>query len=562
MALSQNYMSVSRRPPDVEDYIDMMRRYRSWIIGPMFAGLVCAVVVAFLWPDTYISTAVMRITPQQVPERLVPSAVNSAMAERVNAMMQEILSRSSISELIQRPSLDLYKRDRARKPMEDVVEDMRKTIKINMLDTPTGGGGRRVTSAFTIQFSYPDRYKAQAVVRELVTKFTEQNVTVLKNQANLTANFLGDEFKTAKVDMERLDVQITQFKTENAGRLPEQLQTNINNLNSLQGQLGSLNEALNRNQQEKMMLDTQLQNLRNQAAFITANMEELVTTSGAQAVQNERLIGLNRTILDNETRLAASREMYKDEHPNIREIMSTLKVLKAERDMLEKRELEYQAKLAATPTTTRTIRNPSMLKAMEDNKASIASVQVQIQGKDVDIQERIKQQADVSKMIQVYQAKIEMSPPLEQRYAALLRDYAMAKSKYEDMTRRRESAETAQNLEERKAGENLEVLDPASLPEKPSEPNRLVIAAAGTGIGLVLGVVLAAIKEMKDTSLKNLKDVRAYTNLPILSSVPLLENALLVRRKRRMFWLAWSSAIIIGTVAMSGSMYYYYFGHG
>ena len=63
---------------------------------------------------------------------------------------------------------------------------------------------------------------------------------------------------------------------------------------------------------------------------------------------------------------------------------------------------------------------------------------------------------------------------------------------------------------------------------------------------------------MKDTSLKNLKDVRVYTNLPVLSSIPLLENALLVRRKRRLFWLAWSSAIVIGTIAMSGSMFYYF----
>jgi hypothetical protein len=39
--------STSRRPPDVEDYIDMLRRYRSWLIGPMFAGLVIAVVVGF-----------------------------------------------------------------------------------------------------------------------------------------------------------------------------------------------------------------------------------------------------------------------------------------------------------------------------------------------------------------------------------------------------------------------------------------------------------------------------------------------------------------------------------
>ena len=75
----------------------------------------------------------------------------------------------------------------------------------------------------------------------------------------------------------------------------------------------------------------------------------------------------------------------------------------------------------------------------------------------------------------------------------------------------------------------------------------------------MLGIVIAGAREMKDTSLKNLKDVRAYTNLPVLSSVPLLENALLVRRKRRLFWLAWSSAFIFGTAAMSGSAYYYYF---
>ena len=121
-------------------------------------------------------------------------------------------------------------------------------------------------------------------------------------------------------------------------------------------------------------------------------------------------------------------------------------------------------------------------------------------------------------------------------------------------------SETASNLEERKAGENLEILDAPSLPEQASEPNRLFIAGVGTGLGLFFGVLMAGVKEMKDTSLKNLKDVRAYTNLPVLSSIPLLENGLLVRRKRRLFWLAWSTAIIVGTIAMSGSMYYYYFG--
>jgi len=120
-----NYVSVSRRPPDIEDYIDMLRRHRSWIIGPMFAGLVASVVVAFLWPDTYRSMAVMRITPQQVSERLVPSEVTQQMGERLQQMEQEILSRSSLNELIMRPSLDLYKKDRQQRPLEDIIQDMR-----------------------------------------------------------------------------------------------------------------------------------------------------------------------------------------------------------------------------------------------------------------------------------------------------------------------------------------------------------------------------------------------------------------------------------------------------
>src|SRR5258708_2089244 len=158
MAAAQNFVSVSRRPPDIEDYIDMLRRYRSWLIGPAFIGLVGSVVVAFLWPDTFVSQAVMRITPQQISASLVPMVVNMQMQQRLQQMQQEILSRSSLSELIQRPSLDLYRKERARYPMEDIIQDMRnKSIHIQTIATNGSGA-----SAFSISFSYPDRFKAQA----------------------------------------------------------------------------------------------------------------------------------------------------------------------------------------------------------------------------------------------------------------------------------------------------------------------------------------------------------------------------------------------------------------
>jgi len=73
-----------------------------------------------------------------------------------------------------------------------------------------------------------------------------------------------------------------------------------------------------------------------------------------------------------------------------------------------------------------------------------------------------------------------------------------------------------------------------------------------------VGVCLAAAWEVKDTALKNLKDVRAYTQLQVLGSIPLLENDLAVRRRKRLTWLAWSSAALLGVIVMSSSVVYYY----
>jgi capsular polysaccharide biosynthesis protein len=133
----------------------------------------------------------------------------------------------------------------------------------------------------------------------------------------------------------------------------------------------------------------------------------------------------------------------------------------------------------------------------------------------------------------------------------------LAKATYDELSRKVNDSKTTQMLQEKGLGEQLEVLDSASLPGNPVEPNRWEISFVGVAMGLLIGLVLAGAKEAKDSSLKNLKDVRAYTNLPVLSSIPLLENALLLRRKRRLFWLAWSSAIIVGSGAMFAAMTYY-----
>jgi succinoglycan biosynthesis transport protein ExoP len=259
--------------------------------------------------------------------------------------------------------------------------------------------------------------------------------------------------------------------------------------------------------------------------------------------------------------VAAMSEMMTQANPDMRQAQAQLASLTKQKEEAEREDVALQSAASSTQPQVRKIPNLQNQKMVQDLQGSIAMLKTEIQGINLQMDEKLRQVTELNRQIIGYNSRIESSPQLEQQYASLMRDYAMAKTTYEEGSKRSELSETAKDLEEHKAGENLELLDAPSDPTTPSEPDRLKWSGIGTGVGLMIGLVLAGGKEMKNTSLKNLKDVRAYTNLPVLSSIPLLENGLLVRRKRRLQWVAWSIAIVVGSLAMSGSAYYYYSGH-
>ena len=560
MALAQNYVTISRRPPDVEDYIDMMRRYRSWIIGPMFAGLVIATVIAFFWPDTFVSRAMLRITPQRVSERLVPAAFSTQMAQQLNEMEQEILSTHTLEALITDPALNLYPREQKQRPMEDIVSDMRtKDIKIQAVQVPGSASpadAQKLATAFSVEFYYPDRYKAQAVVRALVTKFTDQNVENLRKQAQSTSQFLEDELKLAKDKLTTLDEQIQKFKLENNGKLPEELTSNTAMVNSLMLQQSQLSQALESAQDRESMLQSQLQGQLDQLQFYQSNAEETPQQSAQGQAQSQ---ALTRAITDLQAlkeSLAGLSQSLGRNAPEIKMLRARIDSAQQTKDMLEKEEQQKETANAATgekkvPNRAAQVTIVGIQAQITQTKAAIATAKENIKSIQND-------QVTLTKRIGMYQARIEAAPLNDRQWAALQRDHTLAQQDYDEKMKKREAANTAQNLEEHQEGEHLELLDQPSDPQQPIEPKRALWAASGAGLGLLLGVVLAGAKEVKNTSLKNLKDVRAYTNLPVLSSVPLLENALLVRRKRRLFWLAWSAAFIFGSIAVLASVYYYF----
>src|SRR5271165_6375058 len=143
MTAANGYVAISRRALDLEDYIDIARRHLGWILGPIFAGLVISIVIAFSLPNTYVSEAMLQITPAQISESLVPTTVNQQLTERIMQMENEITSHTGLSSIIQDPRLNLYPAERAREPLVDVIEAMKtRDIHITITSLP-GSSGKR-----------------------------------------------------------------------------------------------------------------------------------------------------------------------------------------------------------------------------------------------------------------------------------------------------------------------------------------------------------------------------------------------------------------------------------
>src|SRR5580693_2791024 len=106
-------ISIQRRTLDVEDYIDITRRHKGWIFGPFLFTVVVSVVGAYMWPDSYTSTAIIRIVPQQVPTEMVQAAVSQLMEQRMGAMQQTVESRAVLTNIINQ--YNLYPKERTQR---------------------------------------------------------------------------------------------------------------------------------------------------------------------------------------------------------------------------------------------------------------------------------------------------------------------------------------------------------------------------------------------------------------------------------------------------------------
>lgn len=529
-------LSVPRRPLDFEDYIDILRRNVGWVLGPIFLGLVVSTVVAYSMEDTFVSSALLRIVPQQISQKLVENVTGQELSDHIAAMAQMIRSRNTLTNII--ATHQLYQSELKGEPVDDILAKMSQDISIQPAPGILDVAGHTLP-AIQVSFSYPNKYKAQAVTSDIVSRFINENIQEASSLTDTTTEFMQDRVDRAKRELDNVEQQLALYRQKNVGRLPDDVQLNVSQMNALESQLGALNEAQSRNYEQHMMLESNLGIAQDRLKSIQ---------SPAEQAHDQHLAEMNQQIQQLQNKIATLRDEFTESYPDLQAAEQQLAVLQKQRE-------QYSAQKVAA-------QNPGDNSPISQDRlgavAAVRSIETELKANDINKKNIEREIQNTRAALATYESRLAQIPAGEKEYSDLVRQQSLDQQQYTDLQQKLDLAMASGALQRRKQGQTLEVIDSASLPDKPTAPNREKIIPIGAAAGLIVGLILVAIREIKDTSLKNLKDARLYTQLPILGSIPLLENDLVVQRRRQIMWVGWATATLAGLAIIAGSVAHYY----
>jgi succinoglycan biosynthesis transport protein ExoP len=506
-------MAEEGRGPSAVEMLQGMWSRRKWLAIVAFAIPFAAIVslVTFL-PNIYRSTVTVMVDRQQVPEAFVRPTVTSTLETRLQTVKQEILSRPRLEALITR--FGLYPDLRAEGAAGAAVGQMRNDIDLKPADQKEGPVG--ATVAFALSYRGRDPQKVAQVANTLATVYIEENLKVRERQAAGTADFLKAQLVGVKRRLDEQERVLSDFKKRYLGELPQQLDANLATVERLNAQLRSNGDSQTRAMERRDALIRQLADAGSAGG------------TGPEAI-DERLARLNEE-------LRQLRANYSDKYPDVVRLKGEIAALERE---LARKASEPATKAAPAPV----VLTPYVIRT----KQALAEVEAEI-GILKSEEKRLRS------AVGAYLGRVENAPKREQEYKELSRDYDTTRELYATLTKRYEEAQLAESMELRQKGEQFKILEAAVPANEPAAPNRPRLILVGLILSLGLAAAAVVGVEQLNAAFHTVDDLRAFTSIPVMVSIPRIVTAADVRRRQRRAQLA-AVASMLSLVLIVGVCY-------
>jgi polysaccharide chain length determinant protein (PEP-CTERM system associated) len=504
-------MSIEFRQRSAGELIGIIKRQKWLIILPMITMTAAIGYVVYRLPSIYESTSLLTVKPPTISSNLVQSLTNEDLSQRLQTINQEVLSRSSLEPLVQK--YDLYKAERNNgMPMELIVDKMYKNIKVDLEET-----GNEKVAAFRIRYRDRDPQATRNVTAELASKYVNAQVQTQTEIAESTKDLFERQLNEKKQALDELEKQRLDIMTANVATLPESEQGLVAQLSglrdresnimkekeSLMNERGRLSDAIGANNRQMRLIEDFGEKETQDTARAASQIED--TPAYAQLVQKRA--DLNGQ-LDN------LRKVYKDKHPSVIAKESEIARINEEIEGLKKNSDRRVQTATLASGRKAELQKKSLELENQRIQAQIGQIEQQMNAKDMDLRQNASQVAALEQ-------RINSIPNVKVALEGITAQYQSAKQTYDEILKKKNEAETVVGVETNAQGETIRVQDPANVPQSPVAPKRFMLTLVGSGIGLFLGLILAAFFEIPRLfKIQNIADAKHYTGLPVLASVP------------------------------------------
>jgi polysaccharide chain length determinant protein (PEP-CTERM system associated) len=510
--MARELMSPSSEDSILVRTIAILRR-RALIAAVTFTAVIAAAVAfAVYLPDLYKASAIV-VIERPLPDGVVRPTVSNELESRLYQIKQEVLSRERLTGLIKR--FDLYPELRQKSGFEDVLTQAREDIQWEA-NGPEQVSGRTKTVAFTLTYSGSDQRRVADVSNAIAQFFVEHNSSMRAGEAKRAAQLLEEQVASAHQQVASQEARMRDFTLRNQAQLPQAAGVAMAAYQSLADELRRNRDDQRRNGDAR---DKLLEGLED-ASTLAAAAKGVIATDGHDVPISKELAEANERLAQARKDLAeAERKGFKTDHPDITGANS--RIASAEKDVQEQRARDlaaYKAKQNADAQRQALNNAPQNLASLPRSKRSI---------KDFDDElARLKtEEKDLQQRIAVLQQRFDSTPGVQEGYLQLQRDYSSAKENYDVLARKYDDARLSESIETGHQGENFRILDSAVPPEGPSAPDRLRLVLMGLLLALAAMAAVVVVAEQFDRSFHSVDEVREFTAVPVLATIPQIGTA-------------------------------------
>lgn len=489
------------------NFLKAIGKYRWYAVVIAWTVALIGWAVVLRLPPQYEASARVYVDTQSMLRPLLSGMTSMPdVNQQVMFMRRTLLSRPNIERLMRDVDLDVKAKNT--KEHERIVNELMSNLRL---------GGTERDDIYTISYVSDNPQLGKAVVQGLLTIFVEGSFGGKKQDSDKAIQFIDDQIKTYEDKLAAAENSLKEFKIKNMGMLPGSGDFN--------GQMSTVSDQLSQARLELAEAEQARNAIRRQ---INGEPAQPGTKTIDPALLDPELEGRIQAVQKN---LDGLRLQYTEQHPDV---VANKRLL--EQLLAQKADLSKTKKRSTDPGAGYSPMLQQLTVALSAAEARVASMRARVD--------------EFSARMARLRSQSTTAPEIEVQLTQLNRDYDINKANYQRLVERREQARLSGDLTSATDMLAFRIIDPPTVPNQPSGPNRLRLFSMVFGGALVAGLAVAFLMSQFRPTFMSQTALRDTTGLPVLGSIGMnWTNEQTVRRKRRLVAVGVSVLLLLGAYA-------------